>query len=128
MPYEIEWTKKGVRWKFFGIVTSEEALQSNLAIYGDSRFDTIRYQIADFSEVEELRLDEKDMKKIAFLDKAAARSNARISVAIIAPSVRAKQILADYAKYSYDTPWNTKLFETAEDAGNWIEREVEQKI
>lgn len=128
MPYGIKWTKKGIRWKFFGIVTSAEALESNLAIYGDSRFDSIRYQIADFTEVEELRLDDKDLKKIAFLDKAAARSNPRISVAIIAPGEALQQILTDYAKYSHDTPWKTKLFETTKSAEDWIEQLVEQKF
>ena len=127
MPYQIIWEGRVVRWKFFGTVTSREAVQSNMEIYGDPRFDNIRFQIADFSEVEALQFEEKDMKKVAFLDKAAGRSNPNIHVAIIAPSENTRNLLEAYSKYSVDSPWTVTVFDSCEQADHWLSVKIESR-
>ncbi|MEQ9824374.1 MAG: hypothetical protein ABQ298_08315 [Puniceicoccaceae bacterium] len=120
MPYQISWEDRGLRWRFYGKVTSQECVQSNLDIYGDARFDSLRYQIADFSEVTELSLNERDMQKIAYLDKAACRSNPRIKVALVAPSETARELLQAYTHHASDSPWQSQVFSTVEQAEQWL--------
>ena len=121
MPYKTEWTENGVWWTYSGIVTSKEALQSNLEIYGDSRFDRLTYQIADFSGAEALELTEGEVKKIAYLDRAAALSNPKIKVAIVAHLDLIKEMAQMYANYSETSPWQTKIFNTLQEARQWLQ-------
>ncbi|MCG8527086.1 MAG: hypothetical protein MI748_11935 [Opitutales bacterium] len=121
MPYQIQWEKKGVRWKFFGKVTSKETLASNMEIYGNSKFDGIRYQIADFSDVTDFEFSSEDMKKIAYFDQAASKSNPRVKVALIAPTPKSKELLTQYAEYSgaSASPWETRIFDSIREAEAW---------
>ena len=48
MPYRIEWKDRGVRWIYTGVVTGQEALDSNYEIYSDERFDELKYELVDF--------------------------------------------------------------------------------
>ncbi len=128
MPYNIYWKNKGVRWKFSGAVTSKETLQSNMDIYGDPRFDSLRYQIADFREVERITFNEMDMKKIAYLDQAAAKSNPRIKVAIVSPVETIRAMMEVYAKYSMANPWQTKLFDSIDEAEAWLHHQLHIEI
>jgi len=125
MPYQLVWEKKGIVWKFSGIVTSKEAVDSNMDIYGDARFDDLLYQIADFSQATEVNFTEHDMKKIAFLDQAASRSNPRIKVALVAPAPETRRLLDVYATYASKTPWETSIFDSIEEARQWISVQIE---
>ncbi len=128
MPYVIIWENKGIRWKFHGVVTSAESAESNLAIYSDPRFDTIRYQIADFSGATDVSFLEKDMKKIAYLDQAAGRSNPRIKVALVASDQKIRSLLEAYIKHSQGSPWETRLFDAVEFAEQWLSAELALQI
>jgi hypothetical protein len=121
MAYELFWEERGVLWKFAGKVSSQEALKSNLDIYGDARFDSLRYEIADFSDVVDFEMNELDIKKVAFFDKAASKSNARIKVALVAPTPIAKALLEQYAVHSDPSPWEVCLFEKLDEARAWLD-------
>ena len=128
MSYNTFWENKGVRWKFHGSVTSKEVMKSNMDIYGDPRFDSIRYQIADFTEVLDVSFNEKDMQKIAYLDRAASRSNPQIKVALIAPTDSVRKILKEYSMYSMESPWVIKIFESLEAVESWLHRELHVEV
>ena len=57
MSYETIWEEKGIYWKYKGILTGDDLLQSNVAIYGDARFDKLRYQLIDMLDVETFDVD-----------------------------------------------------------------------
>ena len=120
MPYTTIWKDKGVCWTFHGTVTGKEILQCDLDIYGDERFDCLRYQIADFSGAEGFELNEFEVKKIAYLDKAAAATNPEIKVAIVAPQDFIREMSNLYAKYADDSPWETRIFDTVDQAKQWL--------
>jgi len=83
MPYKTTWLANGIIWTYSGVLTGNELLNSNFEIFGDERFDDIRYQIVDLSAVEKVEVTENHMRKIAHLDMAAARTNPRIKVAVV---------------------------------------------
>ena len=120
MPYSIEWEKLGVRWIYTGVVNGQDVLQSNRDVYGDARFDKMRYQLADFLKAESFNFTEMDVKQIAYMDKAAATTNPFVKVAIAADHEVAKELTNLYAKYAEDSPWETRIFETIEEAKKWI--------
>lgn len=123
MPYSVEWLRQGIIWTFFGIVTSEEALRSNQELYGDPRFDNTRFQLADFSTVEKVEFTVSDVKRIAYLDRAAALTNGNLRVAIIADQSILEDYMLTYAKFAPRNAWKVKLFQTREEACGWLEAE-----
>lgn len=121
MPYLITWQKQGVIWRYSGVLTGEDLLQSNFDIFGDERFDDIRYQIVNLIAVDSIEVTEKHMRKVAHLDMAAARTNPRVKVAVVSNSEAATQLNVYYDKYCDEkSPWETKVFSSVEEAEAWV--------
>jgi hypothetical protein len=62
MPYTTTWEDHGVIWNYSGFLTGNELLHSNLEIFGDERFDDLRYQIVDLTAIEGMDVTEKHMR------------------------------------------------------------------
>lgn len=124
MPYQITWRTNGVYWRYYGVLSGNELLQSNFDIFGDERFDDLRYQIVDLTDVEEVEVTEKHMRKVAHLDMAASRSNPRVKVAVVAQTDAAAKLSDLYEKFCEDkSPWITKLFRNLVDAEAWVSQQ-----
>ena len=121
MPYETIWEDKGIYWKYQGILTGDELLKSNVNIYGDARFDKLRYQIVDMLNVESFDIITQKMEELTVMDMAASRSNSTIVVAIVSTRIQAKRLVDIYKNTSGSgAPWETEIFESVEDARVWI--------
>lgn len=121
MPYLISWKQHGIVWHYSGVLTGNDLLQSNFDIFGDERFDDIRFQIVDLTKVDRIEVTEKLMRKVAHLDMAAARSNPRVKVAVISNSDAATKLNEYYDKYCDDkSPWETRVFSSIEEAESWV--------
>ncbi len=107
-------------WTYTGTLTGEDLLQSNFEIYGDERFDDLTYQIVNLLEVDKVDVSENHMRKVAHLDMAAARSNKRIRIAVVARTPEAIALNTLYEKYVSGDSWPSRLFETVEEAEAWI--------
>lgn len=122
MAYEIYWTMRCVEWRYSGSLTGREIIESNNRIYGDERFDDLRHQLVDLSDVDDFNVSDIDMKHMAHLDKAAARSNSKIKLALVAPTGPASEVAEAYGNYSRDSIWETVIFETRDEAIAWLGR------
>jgi len=119
MSYTITWEEAGVIWRYEGTLTGEELIQSNLDIYGDSRFDSLRYEIVDLRGVTDFQVKPQHMRKIAFLDRAAAQSNSHIKVAVVTESEAGKEMNDQYTNSAPEPHWQTRTFESYDEAINW---------
>jgi hypothetical protein len=120
MSYEAIWEEKGIYWKYKGILTSDDLLQSNISIYGDSRFDKLRYQLLDMLDVESFDVDTEAMEEVTVMDVGASQTNPRLIVAVVATHVQAKRLVELYENTTGSAPWETDLFESVEEARVWI--------
>lgn len=120
MAYITEWEAKGIFWKYRGTLTGSELLQSNREIYGDKRFDNMRYQIVDLTGVNAIHVSAKDMLTLAACDEAAAISNPNVRIAVVATKAEAKALSYFYDDESTASPWETKLFASVRDARAWL--------
>lgn len=85
MAYEIVWEPpNGLVKRHSGRVTGREILEAVRDVEGDYRFDTLRYVINDFSGCTEVNVSPAEIEEIAAIDRAAAVSNTKISIAIVA--------------------------------------------
>ncbi|WPJ97308.1 hypothetical protein SH580_06255 [Coraliomargarita algicola] len=127
MPYTTTWRSNGIIWTYTGVLTGEDLLNSNFEIFGDERFDDIRYQIVDLTAVEKVEVTQNHMRKVAHLDMAAARSNPRVKIAVITTSTDGKLLSDTYDQYiEGKSPWSTQIFPTLAQAEDWVKTEIEE--
>ena len=123
MAYHINWLPRGLVRTFKGTLTIDDFLRSNNEIFGSERFDSMRYMIVDFSEVEEYKATMLDARRVAYLDKAAAKSNPRVRVAVVGME-ETHELFAEYISIAHDNAWVVKAFTTIPEAQTWLIDEV----
>jgi hypothetical protein len=116
MPYRLEWFPHLVLFHYTGTVTSEEILQSNLAVYGDSRFDELRWEVAYFEPGTILRTEAVTLKRLAYLDRAASKTNPSVKVLLVGDQGIQEQVYQSYAEHADPNGWEVIAFETLEEA------------
>jgi hypothetical protein len=120
MSYKVIWEEKGIYWKYKGILTGDELLQSNMDIYGDSRFDKLRYQIVDMLDVEMFDVSDEVMEEITIMDVGASHTNPRLIVAVVATQAQAEHLVALYETTTGGAPWEVNMFVSIVEARAWI--------
>lgn len=119
MPYAIKWTDTGVIWTYTGVLTGQELIESNLAIYSDARFEALQFQIVDLRAVTEFKVLQSHMEKIAELDVTASALNSGIRVAVVTNEVTGKHMDRTYSENTPESHWETKVFNEYVSAYNW---------
>ena len=86
MAFYLEWEGNGVYWKYSEKVTGTEIVEASTSIYGDERFDMLKYKFVDFLDVETIKIDKNQLALIAYQHQAAERSNPYVKTAILLTS------------------------------------------
>jgi hypothetical protein len=116
MPYKIHWKPNYVSFDYFGEVTSEDIIESNKRVYGDSRFDELRWELVSFDDTGTVDFKTTNVRLIAYMDQAAARSNPHITVAFIGKTEILKEVQAAYAKTNMESAWPVIHFDSQAEA------------
>lgn len=120
MPYQIKWNEDYVLFEYFGNVSSRELVESNEQVYGDPRFDTLRWELVYFDQAESVSMDERTIRLIAYMDQAAARSNPNITVAFVGKSEILQKIEELYQKTDSNPIWPLLRFDSCDEAIAYI--------
>jgi hypothetical protein len=123
MANKITWNTSNIIVRFEGVVTAEEIMGIDNLIYGDPRFDSMNYQIFDYSRVEKMALSEADTEIIGTLDKTASVWNRHVKIAIISGSDFVGKLTQTYKKALSNTSWEVRIFTNINDALRWCEDE-----
>lgn len=105
MPFRLEWKRAQVVFHYLGLVTSDDILSSNREVYGDARFDDLRWEVVLFDKVTRVEYTKNDVKMIAYLDRAAYRSNPNIMVLFVGDSELLENLHKEYAMYENEQFW-----------------------
>ena len=121
MPYEISWEPLGVAFRFSGVVLDEDSIAASEELYASPLFPTMKYQIIDFSHIEEFALSSTANRKIAEWDQVAAERNPDMKQAVItsAPLVRGMVNVYVAIHEVVGGSWTTRFFEREKDARAW---------
>ena len=119
MSYSVDWNGSLHICTFTGTTNGIEIIECNDKLQGDSRFDNIRATIWDFSQVEDFDLTVEQCIRIAAQDKAAAKTNQRIKIAIVADQDIVKRIMYLYESEMLDAPFETQVFQSIGEAMRW---------
>lgn len=120
MPYEIVWEPKGAVKRFFGRVSDAEVLQSGLEIECDPRFDNLNFVINDFLACDSFSVSEGTVDEVSAIDNAAALSNPRIRIAVIATLPEIVAAAEQYAASPLNV-YMTRIFAGPADARQWLD-------
>lgn len=118
MGYRLYWEKRGAVKHFSGVVTGDDISRSLNDVHGSDQFDSLRFVINDFRDVQEIDFADLDIDYIAALDKAAFVTNPLIKLAIVAADPRIREIAAQYANSPLNA-YPTRLFDNMADAELW---------
>jgi hypothetical protein len=122
MPYELVWEPSGVFWRYSGDVTGAEIIEASSLIYGDSRFDNLKYKLVDFLDIKSIQMSSDELALVAFQHRAAELSNQNIKTAILmGPD---NELAEQFAAFFLDSDWEVKVFEERDAANSWLGRMV----
>ena len=121
MAHIIIWEEKGLLVKFSGTVTDQEVMKINDKIYGDVRFGSITYQIADYTDVTNNHITQQDAKVIGTLDRVSSHWNSkRVRNVVVTKDQKFIPIAKTYFRQFEGTHWEGRIFETLEMAYDWV--------
>jgi head-tail adaptor len=119
VPHATHWSSRGVTWTFRGVVSGRELVEANQEVYADERFQRIRYQVVDLTNVERFDVTAADMRMVALNDHAASLLNPRVRVAVAATDELVRFLSLYYEGQSSDSTWDQQVFDTTAAAEEW---------
>jgi len=120
MGFQLTWEDRMVIFDYSGDMTSQDILNSNRSVYGDPRFDRLHWQLVCVDQVESFNFEEKDVKLIAYMDKAAALANSNITIVFAGENDNLKKLYTAYSEFIEGDLWPVHYFETREEALSYI--------
>ncbi len=120
MAYQLIWEEKGLWTRFYGTVSEDEFHEASSKIYGHEQFDSIRYWLADYLDLEKSELTERTVGITAGMDRAAALKNPNIMVAIITLRASTLEKAFLYRDAVEGIPWQISYFDKIADARLWV--------
>ena len=128
MPIQIKYIDGGFGVEFIGsgVVTGVDIIEANKEIYGQENFSRQRYQIVDRTNCKEFRVNNDEIRIIAEQDKAAAKTNPNIIIALISTSDLQYGISKMYQAHVGENGFLTEIFRYRESAEEWIKNQLKQ--
>jgi len=120
MAFQTKWTQSGVIWKFSGTLTGDDIFRSSTEVYGDPRFDSMHFQLLDMIDVTDFDVSDDIIEEVSVMDLAASSTNPYLIIALIGSDKQIERLVSLYENTTGTAPWKTAIFETFEDARDWI--------
>ncbi len=126
MSYAFNWKGSDIIITFTGELNLNEFIVSNEEIYDDPRFDSMRYQICNLREVENINIEPREVKLIGTLDRISSLQNDNIKLAILANENQINNehfigLIELYKGFLIETNWSVLIFDNIVDAEKWCE-------
>lgn len=115
----MEWDDSNPIVTFFGDVTFKDIMEANDRIIGDRRFDSMVYQVFDFTHSDHVEFPDGYAKIIARLDSSSSTWNRNVRVATVSPDSKVRDRIEEYNAMMKTSPWKTKTFKAFDEALAW---------
>ncbi len=121
MPYIIQLEKDGLSRIFSGSVSEREIIASTMEMYENSKYDSLKYAISCFLDVEKFDLEFDGVRKLAQLSRSVEARNPSLKVAIVANNSIMKALAALYKLELCDSSRPAQIFDSLQDARRWTQ-------
>ena len=127
MPIQIKYIDSGIGVEFIGsgVVTGEDIIAANKEIYSNKNFSKQRYKIVDRTNCTEYKVSTVEIRIIAEQDKAAAKTNPNIIIALISTTDLQYGISRMYQAYVRDIGFLVEVFRNRKSAEEWVDSQLE---
>ncbi|MBW2564553.1 MAG: hypothetical protein JRE29_11075 [Deltaproteobacteria bacterium] len=128
MPIQIKYIEGGFGVEFIGsgVVTGADIIKANKEIYSNEKFSRQRYQIVDRTNCKEFQVSNEEIRIIAEQDKAAAKINPNIIIALISITDLQYGISRVYRALVGDSGFLTEVFRDRKNAEEWLEKQLKK--
>ena len=128
MPIHIKYINDGVGVEFIGsgVVQGADIIAANKEIYSHENFFKQRYQIIDRTKCTKYQVSTEEIRIIAEQDKAAAKINPNIIIALISKTDLQYGISRMYQAYVGDSGFITGIFRDRKSAEVWISEQFKK--
>lgn len=108
-----------------GTVVAADIIEVNKAIYASPEMiRKIRYQICDYTAVENMQISSKEIPAIADQDNRAAEVNPTMLISIAAKKDLSFGLSRVWEAYTDQGPFRTEVLRTVEDCREWIRSQL----
>jgi hypothetical protein len=120
MAYKLVWEKNGIYIIYSGKVSFSDLVELQGRLIGDKRYDSILFEIADLTKVDEPEVNKKEVKAISRLDRAATCYHRKKQHIIVSDNKEFLPLIKFYFKTFEGTSWETHLFTTLDEANDHL--------
>ncbi len=121
MAIEDIWESRDVLLTVYsGVVTGQELVESALKKSGDSRFDDLKFILADWRSVKKVDISPEDVKHLVACLRSIAQlcPNAK-NASVVNLNDAGVSLTAWYKFLAEDLAWKIEIFHDIEEARNW---------
>lgn len=120
MNYQIKWDTNNPIVEFNGSIDFYTIEHASETILKDNRFEKMRYQIFDFSQVKEYCISKLNVEMICINDKQASSWNKNSKGAIVIDQPELEEMINYYKEQMENSFWQVRIFKTREEADRWV--------
>ena len=106
-----------------GIVSGDEVLAAHKEIYNQENLHRQKYQIIDRTRCDYYCIRPEEIEKIAALDRAAAKINPHIIIAIVSSTDLQHSMSRMWQIHVEKSPLTTRIFRDRQSADAWIKEQ-----
>ena len=117
--YDVSWINGGFYIKFFDIIDKHALLEANYCIYGKPQFEEASFQLLDFLEITDFKVQMTEARIIGALDKSASKWNSSMKVAVVTKHPTVLEFTKYYKESLINTNWTCQTFDSIESAMDW---------
>ena len=123
MTFSIQWQKNGVFITFRGIVKAQNLIDANNYLLSNADFDSLDYQVFDFSKVKDFKVTTYDMSIIGSMNSSQSVFNKKVKIAFVTSNNYIKEQIEEYKLYMKKTDWEIQIFSNLKEAKKWARNE-----
>lgn len=126
MSYSLTWEYRGFHVIYSGVVTSQDVMDVIMEIQGDARFDSLRYGISEYVNIDRYELTPAQLKIHVAYWNGAAQSNPNMVLASVTTHQKIVELLQSICIVKHQR----RIFATIQEARSWlaIEKGIPQPL
>ena len=121
MIYKFEWIDNNAHVTFGGDLTFNDINQADEKIFGDLRFNLMKYAIFDFSNIQKFKITREEAQIIGILDKDSSIWYRNIRIALVSTNIELIELSELYKTNLKGSKWTVRIFSDFEAALKWCD-------
>ena len=120
MSYLNSWEPKGLHRKFTGHVNGDDILKLNLELHVDPKFQSIKYIINDFTEMEDHSIEIAHVDVYAQTDEIISYTKGKLKISLVVIQPDHVELAQYYCDQMEGKLFECKIFKSVKGARKWV--------